>query len=85
MFFKFLFNRMSVQKRVALIRRNGVVIGTRIRSGRKIHMYMLRDLFAEIMFKNDNPSNEVESFATIVGLEEFNRKLENEVRFGKYS
>lgn len=80
---KFLFNRMSIAQRVKFLKKRGIILGTRLRDGRIVHMYMFRNLFAEITFKDDNPAKEVESFSMVSGLDELNEKLENEIRVGK--
>ena len=83
MFTKFLFKRMSVEQRVKFLRKRGISLGTRQKGARTVYMYMFRSLFAEIMFQDDNPALEVESFSMVSGLEELNEKLENEIRTGK--
>jgi hypothetical protein len=83
MFTKFLFKRMSIERRVKFLRKRGIVLGTRIKEGRTVHMYMFRNVFAEITFVDDNPAKEVESFSMVSGLAELNEKLENEIRAGK--
>jgi hypothetical protein len=83
MFTKFLFNRMSIGQRVKFLKKRGIILGTRLKEGRIVHMYMFRNIFAEITFKDDNPGKEVESFSMVSGLDELNEKLENEIRAGK--
>jgi hypothetical protein len=83
MFIKFLFKRMSIERRVKFLKKRGIIVGTRVKEGRRVHMYMFRDIFAEITFKDDNPANEVETFSMVAGLDKLNEKLENEIRIGK--
>jgi hypothetical protein len=71
---------MSVERRVRFMKKRGMVLGTRLSEGRQIHMYMFRSVFAEIIYKNDDPQGDVESFSSVSGLKELNEKLENEIR-----
>lgn len=77
---RFLFKRMSVERKVKFLKKRGIELGTRLKDGRLIHMYMFRNLFAEIIYRNDDPSLEVEHFSTISGLDELNQMLEKEFR-----
>ena len=54
MFLKFFFSRFSSQKQINILRKKGIMLGTRIKDGRKIYIYMLRELFVEVIFTNDN-------------------------------
>jgi len=56
------------------------MLGTRIKNGRKIHIYMLRDLFAEVLYKNDNSENAPESLNLLRGLNNLNEYLEREFK-----
>jgi hypothetical protein len=80
MFFKFFFDRMSLQKKVNYLKKKGIMLGTRVKDGRKIHIYMLRDLFIEVIFQNDSMDNEAESLNTLRGLENLNEYLEKEFK-----
>lgn len=62
------------------MKRKGISLGSRWKDGRYIFMYMFRDLFVEILFKDDKVDNEPEMVTVIAGLEEFNRRLEEEIR-----
>jgi len=56
------------------------MLGTRFKEGRKIYIYMFRDLFAEILYKNDNPEELAESLKMVSGLDNLNDHLEQEFR-----
>ena len=79
MIFRFFFKRMSLQKQADFMRKRGIILGTRYKDGRQLHMYMYRDLFAEILYKDDKEYGEPEAVLTISGLDEFSDRLENEI------
>ncbi len=79
-FFKFFFRRMSLQKQVALVRRKGIMLGNRVKEGRKIFIYMINDLFVEVVYTQDNMDNCAESLTTVEGLDNLNEYLEKEFR-----
>lgn len=56
------------------------MLGTRMKEGRAIHIYMLKDLFVEVVFKGDNIENEAESINIVRGLDNLNEYLEKEFR-----
>lgn len=56
------------------------MLGTRMKDGRAIHIYMLKDLFVEVIFKGDNIENEAESLNIVRGLDNLNEYLEKEFR-----
>lgn len=80
MFFRFFFNRMPLQKQALHLKKKGIMLGTRTKDGRVIHIYMLKDLFAEVIFKADNIDNEAESLNIVRGLDNLNDYLEKEFR-----
>jgi hypothetical protein len=65
---------------VNFMRKRGIVLGSRWKDGRQIYIYMFRDLFAEVIYKNDNPKDEAESIEFISGLEKLNQHLENQIK-----
>ena len=71
---------MSLQKQVDHLKKKGIILGTRQKDGRKIHIYMLKDLFIEVMFKDDNADNDAESLTIVRGLDNLNDYLEKEFR-----
>lgn len=80
MLLKFFFKQFSQQRQVAILKKNGILLGTRHKDGRKVHIYMLRDLFAEVVYKNDDIEEEVESLNLLKGLNNLNEYLENEFK-----
>jgi len=80
MFTTFFFKRMNLRQQVRMLRRKGIVLGTRVKDGRKIYIYMMKDIFAEVLYKNDNTDEEAEKISILRGLDNLNNYLENEFR-----
>ena len=77
---KFLFKRLSVTSQANFMKKRGISLGSRWKDGRYIYMYMVRDLFVEILFEHDNIEHAPETVTVISGLDEFNKRLESEIR-----
>ena len=77
---RFIFTRLSLQKKVDYLHKNGVVLGTRIRDGREIYMYMLRNLFVEVMYAEDKVHLTPEHVNVLNGLNNLHQYLESEFR-----
>lgn len=77
---KFLFKRLSVPSQANFMKKRGISLGSRWKDGRYIYMYMFRSLFVEIVFAHDKTENDPESVTIISGIEEFNKRLEEEIR-----
>jgi hypothetical protein len=80
MFTKFLFTCLSASWQVSLMQKKGIMLGTRKREGRQVYTYMLRDLFAEVVYLNDNPNESPETIVVIPGLKKLNDHMEKEIR-----
>ena len=80
MFFRFFFKRMSIQRQAEYVRKNGIMLGTRVKDGRKIYIYMIRNLFVEVTFRNDNLDDAAETIIILQGLDNLNEYLEKEFR-----
>lgn len=80
MFLKFFFSRFSSQKQINILRKKGIILGTRIKDGRKIYIYMLKELFVEVIFKNDNVDENPEKLNILNGLKNLNSYLEKEFK-----
>jgi hypothetical protein len=83
MFTKFLLTCLSVPRQVNLIRNRGIMLGTRTKDGRQVYIYMYRNLFAEILYRNDNPEGTVENVIVIPGFRKLNAYFEKEVKTAK--
>jgi hypothetical protein len=80
MILKFFFKQMSLQKQVNFLKKRGIMLGTRLKDGRRIYIYMLRDLFVEVLFKNDNVNENAEKLIMLEGLNNLNDYLEQEFK-----
>lgn len=80
MFLKLFLKRLSINKQADYMKRRGIVLGTRRKDGRQSYLYMVNNLFAEILYENDNPGLKVEALVVLDGLNDFNRYLEKDLR-----
>ena len=77
---KWAFKYFSESKKIAYLREQGIMLGSRIRSNRKVYLYMLKDFFVEVLYKDDNMDMEVESIETFTNLDHLNTYLEKEFK-----
>ncbi len=75
-----IFNSFSREKIIRLVREEGSLVGERERGGRKIYIYLLRDFFVQIIFKKDDPREDVENLEKFADLVQLNLHLEKEFR-----
>jgi hypothetical protein len=80
MFLKLFFKQLSISKQANYLKKKGVMLGIRIKNGRKVYTYMLRDLFVEVIYKNDNVEQGPEKLNMLSGLKNLNSYLENEFK-----
>jgi hypothetical protein len=80
MFLKLFFTQMSLSSQVKFMKRKGIQLGTRLKDGRHIYTYMFRNLFAEVLYKNDNPDEPAERIYLLSGLNNLSVHLENEMK-----
>ena len=80
MILRFIFNSLPLDKQILYLKKKGIGLGTRLKQGRKIYIYMLRDLFVEVLYKNDNSDDGAERLNIIKGLVNLNSHLEKEFR-----
>lgn len=80
MILRFFFSRLSLEKQVSYLKKKGIALGTRLKGGRKIYIYMLSDLFVEVLYKNDNADETPEKINMLRGLSSLNEYLENEFK-----
>jgi hypothetical protein len=80
MFFKLFFKHLSESKKLNYLRRHGVMLGTRMRNNRKVFLYMVKDFFVEVVYKNDSKDEMAESLGTFTSLDKLNSYLENEFK-----
>lgn len=80
MLLQFLFPHLSLSSQIARLQQDGLSLGTRVKNGRKIYVYMLRNLFVEVLYVNDNANGEGEKISLLKGLKSLNSHLEQEFR-----
>jgi hypothetical protein len=80
MLHKFFFNRLSLENKVKHLHKKGVALGSRTKDGRQIHMYMLRDLFVEVIYTEDKTYMTPEKVNVLNGLNNLQHYLETEFR-----
>jgi len=80
MFFKLVFKYYSQNKKVELLKEEGIMLGTRQRNGRKVYLYMLKDFFVEVLYQQDDIDLEPETLETFSNLDNLNSYLEREFK-----
>jgi hypothetical protein len=60
MILDFIFSTLPKQLQVSLVKRKGILVGTKKQDGRKHYIYILYSVIAEIQYRNDDPQDEVE-------------------------
>jgi hypothetical protein len=80
MILRFFFKQLSTAKQIAFLKKRGILLGTRLKDGRKIYIYMLRDLFVEVLYTNDNAAEAPEKLNMLNGLKNLNSYLEKEFK-----
>ena len=80
MLLQFFFKRMSLSHQAKYLKKKGVILGTRIKDGRRIYIYMLEDLFIEVKYVSDNVDNIIEKLSIHKGLDNLNTYLEREFK-----
>jgi hypothetical protein len=80
MILQFFFRQLSAETQVSYLQKNGVSLGSRAKNGRRIYVYMVRNLFVEVMYENDNENDTPEKVNMLRGLKNLNSYLEKEFR-----
>ena len=80
MILNFFFRHFPLEKQVSYLQKYGVSLGTRVKNGRKIYVYMLRSLFVEVLYVNDSTMEGPEKINMMRGLKNLNTHLEKEFR-----
>lgn len=83
MFMNILFSCLTLSQQVSLIRKCGILLGTRKREGRIVYTYMYRNLFAEIIYQDDDPNESAESFIVITSLRKLADHFKKEIKSKK--
>lgn len=80
MFLKLLLSVFSESMQARFMKRRGIILGTRRKNGREVYTYMFHRLFAEVVYKNDDPDASAEHVRLIVGLKRLQYYLEREAK-----
>lgn len=80
MWFKLTFPKWPQERQLEHVRQKGVSLGSRLKEGRSVFVYMVRNLFVQIVFKNDQEWHEVENVMVFSSLEKLNSYLEQDFR-----
>ena len=80
MILKWAFGYFSESTKIDYLRKQGIILGTRIRQGRRVYLYMLRDFFVEVMYQNDNIDMTPERVKTFTSINNLNSYLEKDFR-----
>jgi hypothetical protein len=74
--------RIGSSKRnlMELVKIEGSLVGERQRGDRKVFIYLLKDFFVQVMFKGDDPVDDVEHLETFANLDQLNSHLEKEFK-----
>ena len=80
MILQFFFRQMTLSQKVNYLHTKGVSLGSRIKNGRKMHMYMVGSLFVEVIYKNDDENGSAEKVHILRGLKNLNSYLEQEFK-----
>lgn len=80
MLFKLFFKYLSESKKLTYVQEHGVMIGSRMRNERKVFLYMIKDLFVEVVYKNDNMDETAERLGMFTSLRGLNSYLEREFK-----
>lgn len=79
MWFKWGFKYLSADKQLEYLREHGVMLGSRIRNERKVFLYMVKNFFVEVVYRNDSIEMDAESMNVFTNLNYLNRYLEKEL------
>jgi hypothetical protein len=77
---QFIFRHLSLEQQVNYLQSKGVSLGSRIKDGRRLYVYMVRNLFVEVIYTNDNVSESAERVYVLKGLKNLNSYLEQEFK-----
>jgi len=80
MIHKFFFSRLSLENKVKYLHKKGVTLGSRVKNGRHIYIYMVRNLFVEVVYKDDTTYSKPEKVNMVHGLENLNQYLESDFK-----
>ena len=74
--FKLGFKYFSLSKQLEHLREHGVMLGSRMRNDRKVFLYMVKNTFVEVTYKNDSIDREAERLEVFKNLNHLNQYLD---------
>ncbi len=80
MLYKLIFKNLSESRKLSFLREYGITLGVRVRENRKVFIYMVKDFFVEVLYRDDNSEGEVERMNVFDSLKGLNSYLENEFK-----
>ena len=80
MLFKWGFKYFSLSRQLEYLREHGIMLGSRVRKDRKVFLYMVKNLFVEVVYRNDSIELEAEKLAIFNNLNHLNQYLEKEFK-----
>lgn len=80
MLLKFTFKNWPLERQLEHLKKKGVSLGTRFMQGRSVFVYMMKDLFVQVVYKNDEEWTEVENLMVFNSLEKLNSYLEQDFK-----
>jgi hypothetical protein len=80
MFIHFFIKRLSIERQVLYLKKNGVYLGQRTSENRRPHLYMLGRKIAEVVFEKDDNNKNPEKLVWIPGLQQLESHLEKEFK-----
>lgn len=80
MILKLAFKYFPESKKIDYLREQGIMLGSRVRNGRKVYLYMLRNFFVEVIYHHDDIDLTPERLLTFTNLNTLNAYLEKDFR-----
>lgn len=80
MLFKWGFKYFSVTKQLDYLKEHGIMLGSRLHNNRRVFLYMVKNFFVEVIYKNDSIDMEAEKLNIFGSLNHLNQYLEKEFK-----
>ncbi len=80
MIFKWGFKYFSLTKQLDYLKEHGIMLGSRMHNDRMVFLYMVKNFFVEVIYKNDSLEKEVEKLNVFSSVGQLNQYLEKEFK-----
>ncbi len=80
MLFKWGFKYFSITKQLDYLKEHGIMLGSRLHNNRRVFLYMVKNFFVEVIYKNDSVDMEAEKLNVFGSLNHLNQYLEKEFK-----